>query len=70
MHELDGRAPGEVFGEIVPARRLFGAEIGTIEDFLKANYLAAVASRFTNHRLVFVGHDLTNLLKRTGGWLR
>src|SRR6185437_677140 len=34
LHEADGGAAGDVFGSVVPASGLFGAEVGAVEDLL------------------------------------
>ena len=52
-HQLGGRA-GAGFGRVVPLRILARAEVGTVEDLLQSEDLAAALSRFLDQGEVFL----------------
>jgi len=64
LHKLCRGAVGDGLGEVVPTRRLLGAEIGAVKDFLQADDLRTIGGSFADHRHVLVGRDLLDLVER------
>ena len=64
LHQLDGRAIGNLFGQLVPFRVLLGTKIGTVEQFLKTDKLCSLGGSLFDHANVLVDHRLADLLHR------
>ena len=67
LHALDGGAVRDRLGQIVPAGLLLGAEIGAVEDFLKAGDLRAALRPRRRYMLMLRDHRLLHFFKRTIG---
>ena len=57
-HHPDNRTVRYGFGDVVPARLLFSAEIRTVENLLQTDNLGAGAGRLANIAEMFVHHRL------------
>ena len=64
MRRLDGGAIGNGFGAVIPARVLFGAEVGRGEDFLHAQDLHAGLASLLDEPDGLVDIGLTNGFQR------
>src|SRR5262249_47368295 len=64
-HRLNRRAVRDAFHHVVPAGLLFGAEVGTVEEFLQAEELDAAPRRFFDERLMLAEHPLLDVVGGT-----